>query len=112
MVVELADGRPMLARADYSEVVRGLKPLLTDANVNVVASAARALGALATPLGREFRDHARKVAGALLEKGADKDRRVLEAVQATLRAFAEAGCLLPAEVLGFFTLEPTKMPPF
>ena len=64
-----------------------------------MASAAGALGVLAHGLGRDFREHARAAAPTLLEKGAQADSAVLDAVEQTLRGFVDAGCLTPAEVL-------------
>lgn len=61
MVSDLAAGKPLLTAGDYSEVHKGLKLLLADPNVSVVASAIRAIGSLASPLGREYTQHAKKV---------------------------------------------------
>ena len=61
MVSKLAEGKMLLVAGDYGEVSKGLKGLLADANVSVVACAARAIGALAGPLGRDYAGHAKKV---------------------------------------------------
>ena len=97
-VLTLAGGKELLASGDYTEVTKGLKGLLADSNVKVVATAINALGALARGLGRQYAQYAKKVAGTILEKGADKDRNVLSAVSSTLRTFS-IGALLPAEML-------------
>lgn len=97
-MVQLAQEGGDLVRSDYSEVSRALRSLLSDSNALVVSRGAAALGALGGKLGRDFRDGARRAGGLLLEKGGDKDKRVLEAVHVALRNFLEAGCLLPQEV--------------
>ena len=75
--------------AEYTEVVKGLKALLADSNMNVVATAAKAIGALARPLGRDgFAAHARKLTPALLEKSGVKNLQMTAAVTGALGAFA------------------------
>ena len=65
LVHDLLDGKLQLVPADYTELVGGLRRLLSDANSSVVASAARAIGAVARTLSRDFARHARKVRPAM-----------------------------------------------
>ena len=75
LIIELAEGRPLLCAGDYSEVAKGLAKMAKgDPNASVVASAVKAMKALAVPLGRDFGSYARKLAPVLIEKGAEKDK--------------------------------------
>lgn len=93
-ILELLDGETSLKLpADYTVVAKGLKKLYGDANVNVVASAIKATSALADILGKDFGSHAKRVAPALLEKGADKKTVVADAVRAALETLSSSRCL-------------------
>ena len=74
LILSLAEGQPLLCAGDYSEVAKGLAKLARDINMAVVATAIKAIKALAAPLGRDFAGCARKLAPVLLEKGADKNK--------------------------------------
>ena len=99
----LASENPVLAEADYAEVGRGLRKVFTDSNINVVATAVRSIGALARALGKGVGKEARRLAPALLEKGADKNKVVSEAVRLTLEAFVAAKCVCLAELVELCT---------
>ena len=91
-------GKTKLVSADYTEVAKGLKQRLGDSNLNVVAVAIRAMGALAAPLGKDFASHAKRLAPALFEKGGVKNSQVVEAVKSTLDTMASS-CLLLEEAI-------------
>lgn len=94
IILELLDGETsLLLPADYAVVTKGLKKLYGDANVNVVAAAIKATSVLAGILGKDFGAHAKRVAPALLEKGADKKTAVADAVRAALEMLSSARCL-------------------
>jgi cytoskeleton-associated protein 5 len=93
-ILELLDGETSLKLpADYTVVAKGLKKLYGDANVNVVAAAIKATSLLAHILGKDFGSHAKRVAPALLEKGADKKTAVADAVRAALETLSGSNCL-------------------
>ena len=74
LILTLTEGQPLLCAGDYSEVAKGLAKLARDINQAVVATAIKAIKALALPLGRDFAACARKLAPVLLDKGADKNK--------------------------------------
>mmetsp|Transcript_1961 Transcript_1961/g.6632 ORF Transcript_1961/g.6632 Transcript_1961/m.6632 type:complete len:464 (-) Transcript_1961:462-1853(-) len=88
LVASLLEGQSSLKPADHGLVLRPLKRLYQDANVNVAASAIKATGLLAGLLGSDFSALARRTAPALLEKGADKKAVVAEAVRGCLAALS------------------------
>jgi len=97
-LVALAD-TPRIKKEDYTEVLRALKAAIgKDANVNVVSSAVRAVGLLARGLGSDFGRHAKDFAPLLLEKSAEKNRVVVDAVTSALDALYAAGCAQLPEV--------------
>ena len=85
LILSLTEGQPLLCAGDYSEVAKGLAKLARDINIAVVATAIKAIKALAAPLGRDFAGCARKLAPVLLDKGADKNK-----ARAPHRALARA----------------------
>ena len=85
LILSLTEGQPLLCAGDYSEVAKGLAKLARDINMAVVATAIKAIKALAAPLGRDFAGCARKLAPVLLDKGADKNK-----ARAPHRALARA----------------------
>eukprot|EP00967_Tisochrysis_lutea_P157938 scaffold321766_cov27-Tisochrysis_lutea.AAC.1 len=93
-IVELLDGETSVKMSpEFTVVAKGLKKLYGDANVNVVASSIKATHCLTEKLGKEFGSHGKRLAPALLEKGAEKKAAVAEAVRAALAALVESQCL-------------------
>ena len=97
-IVDLLADQWALVASDYSDIVRALKKLTSDANINVVSSSVRAMASLGRTLGKDgFGAHARKLAPGLLEKAADK--KLGAPVGGALEAFTAAGCIGLADAL-------------
>lgn len=73
----------------FIEVVSGLRRLLVDVNVNVLAVAVKALDALAKGLGSEFRDSAKQATPNLIEALKEKKLTVTKPICDALDTFFE-----------------------
>ncbi|RLN06894.1 hypothetical protein BBJ28_00001991 [Nothophytophthora sp. Chile5] len=89
IVLDLIGPVPKLASGDFYELVSTLKPLTTDANVNIVAKSIEVLGALADGLRKNFTQHARLMFPELLRKLSDKKSVILNATNKSLDLFLE-----------------------
>ncbi|KAG8469019.1 hypothetical protein KFE25_007537 [Diacronema lutheri] len=93
---------PRVPRREFhemSELLRTLKRVIgTDANVNVVGSAVRAAGLLARALGPDFARLAKEYVPLLLDKCAEKNKIVCDALYTALDLVAASGAAAPADV--------------
>ncbi|XP_028287106.1 cytoskeleton-associated protein 5 isoform X2 [Parambassis ranga] len=85
--VEALTKNPKLENGDYGDLVRALKKVVgKDANVILVAMAAKCLAGLATGLRKKFGTYAGHVVPTLLEKFKEKKLQVVQALQEAIDA--------------------------
>ncbi|KAL7402023.1 hypothetical protein ABVT39_008297 [Epinephelus coioides] len=85
--VEALSKNPKLENGDYGDLVRALKKVVgKDANVMLVALAAKCLAGLATGLRKKFGTYAGQVVPTILEKFKEKKPQVVQALQEAIDA--------------------------
>ncbi|XP_077066620.1 cytoskeleton-associated protein 5 isoform X4 [Siphateles boraxobius] len=85
--VETLTKNPKLENGDYGDLVRALKKVIgKDANVMLVAMAAKCLAALAAGLRKKFGTYAGLVVPTILEKFKEKKPQVVQALQEAIDA--------------------------
>uniref|UniRef100_A0A8D3BR60 Cytoskeleton associated protein 5 n=1 Tax=Scophthalmus maximus TaxID=52904 RepID=A0A8D3BR60_SCOMX len=85
--IETLTKNPKLENGDYGDLVRALKKVVgKDANVMLVALAAKCLAALASGLRKKFGTYAGQVAPTILEKFKEKKPQVVQALQEAIDA--------------------------
>ncbi|XP_016113990.1 cytoskeleton-associated protein 5 isoform X3 [Sinocyclocheilus grahami] len=85
--VEALTKNPKLESGDYGDLVRALKKVIgKDANVMLVAMAAKCLAGLATGLRKKFGTYAGHVVPTILEKFKEKKPQVVQALQEAIDA--------------------------
>ncbi|XP_067291849.1 cytoskeleton-associated protein 5 isoform X3 [Pseudorasbora parva] len=85
--VEALTKNPKLENGDYGDLVRALKKVIgKDANVMLVAMAAKCLAGLATGLRKKFGTYAGLVVPTILEKFKEKKPQVVQALQEAIDA--------------------------
>ncbi|KAK7117441.1 hypothetical protein R3I94_022874 [Phoxinus phoxinus] len=85
--VETLTKNPKLENGDYGDLVRALKKVIgKDANVMLVAMAAKILAALAAGLRKKFGTYAGLVVPTILEKFKEKKPQVVQALQEAIDA--------------------------
>uniref|UniRef100_A0A8D3B630 Cytoskeleton associated protein 5 n=1 Tax=Scophthalmus maximus TaxID=52904 RepID=A0A8D3B630_SCOMX len=85
--IETLTKNPKLENGDYGDLVRALKKVVgKDANVMLVALAAKCLAALASGLRKKFGTYAGQVTPTILEKFKEKKPQVVQALQEAIDA--------------------------
>lgn len=85
--VETLTKNPKLENGDYGDLVRALKKVVgKDANVMLVALAAKCLAGLAIGLRKKFGTYASQVVSTILEKFKEKKPQVVQALQEAIDA--------------------------